>query len=522
MTVYLGTSIGIAIRGSGLEAVCLRGRGRRLRVSGFLRIEDFRTRPVAEVAQQYRRFREENHALSTSALVALPRGAGLVRTLELPPEVAPDLGQTVAYQVDQLHPFEEGSVYFDYALLPEPPARNTGNGTGTVEEGRGRRLRVAVALVEKHTLDQLYQWFCQAGVAVAGFTLSTAVLYQALRGACLDPGRNKPGLRRPLVLMDHCGQVLELLGVAPDGAFYSKEVAATASLQREVEFCVAELRLDPQDSPQMLESGEVIAREPEVREQQVREQAAVRDSAPSNGSSAEDIPVITPEAGPAEFRLREHLLAYAAALPDLELRLPLIAPAPGLRWNLLPAEKRVYRSHWRSHWAHTSAYVLAGLVLLLGTAWVATTWVQDRFYASWLNSEISKLRPQVEQVEQLNSRHQALLLKWELLQGQRQDVLHKLEAWKELTRLIPATAWLRSLQFRDDQVTASGLAESASGILQAINQSPYFQQPEFVTAISKDNEGREVFQIRMRLTQIRLRATGASRAGTSAAGKGRQ
>ena len=520
MTFYLGTSIGIAVRGSHLDAVCLRGRGRRLRVSGFLRIEDFRDRPVAEVAQQYRRFREENHALTTSALVALPRGAGLVRTLELPSEVASELGQTVGYQVDQLHPFEEGSVYFDYALLPEPPARNTGNGAGAGEEGQRGRLRVAVAIVEKSTLEPLYQWFLQAGVDVAGFTLSTAVLYQALLGASSHQGRNKPGLPRPLLLMDHCGQVLELLGVAPDGSFYSKEVAASTSLQREVEFCVAELRLDPQASPPLLETGEGIAQKSEVREQQAREQAAGGDSAPVDRSSTEGIPVVIPEAGPAEFRLRKHLVAYAAALPGLELRLPGLAPPRGLRWNLLPAEKRVYRSHWRSHWAHTSAYALAVLVLLLGTVWVATTWVQDRLYASWLNSEISKLQPQVEHVEQLNSRHQALSLKWELLQGQRQDIAHKLEAWKELTRLVPATAWLKSLQFEDDQVTASGLAQSASGILRAINQSPHFQQPEFVTAISKDSEGREVFQIRTRLSQTRLRAPGASPTGTSAAGKG--
>ena len=111
-------------------------------------------------------------------------------------------------------------------------------------------------------------------------------------------------------------------------------------------------------------------------------------------------------------------------------------------------------------------------------------------------------------------------MKWELVQGQRQDIAHKLEAWKELTRLVPATAWLKSLQFEDDRVTASGLAQSASGILQAIDQSPYFQQPEFVTAISKDNEGREVFQIRMRPSPPRLRAPRAARVGTSAAGKG--
>ncbi len=501
MTFYLGTSIGIAVRGSHLDAVCLRGRGRRLRVSGFLRIEDFRARPVAEVAQQYRRFREENRALTTSALVALPRGAGLVRTLELPAEVASELGQTVGYQVDQLHPFEEGSVYFDYALLPEPPARNTGNGAGAGEEGQRGRLRVAVAIVQKNTLEPLYQWFLQAGVDVAGFTLSTAVLYQALRGASFHRGRNKPGLPRPLLLMDHCGQVLELLGVAPDGSFYSKEVAATTSFEREVEFCVAELRLDPQDSPPLLETGEVIAQKSEVREQ-----PAAEDSAPANRSSAEDIPVVIPEAGPAEFHLRKHLVAYAAALPELELRLPGLASPPGLRWNLLPVEKRGYRSHWRSRWTHTSAYALVVLVLLLGAAWLATTWVQDRFYSSWLNSEISKLQPHVEHVEQLNSRHQALLLKWDLLQGQRQDIALRLEAWKELTRLVPDTAWLQTLHFKDNQVTASGQAQSASGILQAINQSPHFQQPEFITAITKNKQGREAFQIRMRLRETQARA----------------
>ena len=116
------------------------------------------------------------------------------------------------------------------------------------------------------------------------------------------------------------------------------------------------------------------------------------------------------------------------------------------------------------------------------------------------------MQPHVEHVEQLNSRHQALLLKWDLLQGQRQDIALRLEAWKELTRLVPDTAWLQTLHFKDNQVTASGQAQSASGILQAINQSPHFQQPEFITAITKNKQGREAFQIRMRLRETQARA----------------
>ncbi len=486
--MYLGTSIGIAIRGNHLEVVCLRGRGRRVTVSGFLRIEDFLTRPVGEVAQQYQRFRKENHALTSSAMVALPRGAGLLRILDLPAEVAPNLAQAVAYQVDSLHPFEEGSVYFDYAVLPEPPAEAGGNGTGAGSNGQRGRLRVAVALVERGTLDRLYQWCCQAGIDVAGFTFSTAALYQALNG---------PGGRRPLVVLSNGGETqgepaLEILGIAADGAFYSKEVASTAPLPREIEFCAAELRVQREENPFVLSIGDGTL--PPIEWGQ-------------NARLGEGFLAVTPEVRPAgresrprqaEFRLREHFVAYAAALTGLERRLPGMAPPPGLRWNLLPVEKRIYRSHW----AYTAAYVLAALVLALGATWAATGWVQDRLYASWLNSEINRLAPRVQYLERLDSRQQSQLLKLGLLQGQKQDITQKLEAWRELTRLLPATAWLQSLQFTENQVLASGQADAASGLLQLINQSAYFQQPEFLGAIAKNAEGKEVFQVRMRLREV--------------------
>lgn len=491
--MYLGTSIGIAVRENHLDVVCLRGRWRNLTVTGFLRIEDYLTRPVAEIAQQYQRFRKENHALATSALVVLPRGAGLVRTLELPAEVGPELAGAVAYQVDSLHPFEEGSVYFDYAVLPQPPAQNSGNGAGIPADGQGGRLRVAVVLVEKNTLDGLYDWLCRAGMDVAGFTLSTAALYQVLNGAAREPGG-----RRPLVLLDRRGQSLEILGVAADGAFYSKEVAADAPLRREVDFCSAELRLKPEETPLLLWTGDADG-------------AQLPEAVSGNARLEEGLLAVLPEVQTAEFRLREHLVAYAAALPGVERRLPGMLQPAGLRWNLLPPEKRIYRSHW----AHVAACALAAFALALGAAWGATGWVQDRLYASWLNSETNKLAPRVQYLERLDSRQRAVLSKLELLERQRQDIPRKLEAWRELTRLIPPTAWLQSLQFSDNQVTAMGQAESASAILQSISQSVHFQQPEFSTAIAKNPEGREVFQIRMRLREMVV-APPADSAGSAA------
>ncbi len=482
--MYLGANIGIAIRGKDLEVVCLRGRWRSLVVTGFLRLEDYQARPVAEVAAQYQRFRREHHALATSATVALPRGAGLIRTLELPAEVAPNLAQAVAYQVDSLHPFEEGAVYFDYSLLPRSSAPAAGG------PGAAGRLRVAVVLVEKKALDPLYDWLCRAGIDVAAFTLSTAGLYQALAGASGPAAANGQAGRRPVVLLDQRDETTEILGIAPDGAFCSREAPAGAPLDREVQFCAAELRLKPEEAPRLIFTGSGAAipiegGEVTRLEQDVVALPEVRPATRSAGS------------GP-DFRLREHFPGYAAALAGLERRLPGSAPAAGLRWNLLPAGKRIYRSQW----AHAAAYVLAALLVALGAAWLLTAAVQDRLYASWLDGRARALRPRVEQLDKLDSRQKALLARLEVLNGQQQDIARKLEAWQELTRLLPPPGWLQMLHFTENQVVAQGVAESASALLQAVNQSPHFTQAEFVGAISKNNEGREVFHVRMRLREM--------------------
>jgi len=86
-----------------------------------------------------------------------------------------------------------------------------------------------------------------------------------------------------------------------------------------------------------------------------------------------------------------------------------------------------------------------------------------------------------------------------LLRDEGADINHKLDAWLEVTRLAPPTAWLNSLQISGSDVTLVGTADSATPFLQALSQSPYFERAEFVSAIGKSADGRETFQIRMRL-----------------------
>jgi hypothetical protein len=80
-------------------------------------------------------------------------------------------------------------------------------------------------------------------------------------------------------------------------------------------------------------------------------------------------------------------------------------------------------------------------------------------------------------------------------------------ALQELTRLLPNSVWLNSVQISDVQVYFMGQAEAAAGLLQTLSQSAYFDQPQFQSAVSKNTEGKEVFQIRMRLRDVPLLTT---------------
>ena len=73
------------------------------------------------------------------------------------------------------------------------------------------------------------------------------------------------------------------------------------------------------------------------------------------------------------------------------------------------------------------------------------------------------------------------------------------EILRELTGLLPDTAYLSELTFRDRTVEITGVAPSASQLLPAIEASPLFSGVEFSAPIVAQGAGLERFRIRMRL-----------------------
>ncbi|MBI4464409.1 MAG: hypothetical protein HY647_06865, partial [Acidobacteria bacterium] len=134
----LQTGIGMDARGRDLHAVCVKRMGNRIRVLDRLEIPRYRELPPAECGKTYREFLRRNGLKVPWTVVALPRSAFLLRRLNLPGVVQKELRRAIEYQVEGLHPFESGSVCWDFAVWREragsPPGRWE---TGEAQESAG-------------------------------------------------------------------------------------------------------------------------------------------------------------------------------------------------------------------------------------------------------------------------------------------------------------------------------------------------------------------------------------------------
>ena len=70
-----------------------------------------------------------------------------------------------------------------------------------------------------------------------------------------------------------------------------------------------------------------------------------------------------------------------------------------------------------------------------------------------------------------------------------------LDILKDLSNIIPKSAWISSFTFSEKGVELEGYADSASELIPLLEASPHFTDAVFRSAITKSREGKERFKI---------------------------
>lgn len=141
--------------------------------------------------------------------------------------------------------------------------------------------------------------------------------------------------------------------------------------------------------------------------------------------------------------------------------------------------------------AFLAAVLLIGLVL-----WAGSYAIKDEIHLQQLESEMSRIQPLVkalEAKEQELKRLKAQFAKLSELGANRGEVIRILD---ELSRTIPAEAYLSNLRYRDNTVELRGSAVNSSNLIPLLEASGLFEKVGFnAPSTRRGGDNRESFSL---------------------------
>ncbi|PTN35139.1 PilN domain-containing protein [Desulfonatronum sp. SC1] len=137
---------------------------------------------------------------------------------------------------------------------------------------------------------------------------------------------------------------------------------------------------------------------------------------------------------------------------------------------------------------------LAVLFLLALTAYPFGGLFGKKAHLHKLEAEISRMKPQADIIAEKRSEIQDVsdfmkdVSKNAKLRPRVMELLH------EMTQVLPGNAWLESFVFSQGRVRIQGRADSATSIIEAMENSPLFREVRFESPVTKSHN-KDVFQI---------------------------
>ncbi len=210
----------------------------------------------------------------------------------------------------------------------------------------------------------------------------------------------------------------------------------------------------------------------------------------------------------AEVIERNELIQFVSANREIETEG--ITPSVGAclaglglgdyRINLLPHR----REHQIRKRLPLTTQALIGIIIILLIATASAGYFKNKKFLREIESEIAANAPEVERIEKLS----AIVKEYERQQKELKGILENeitLDMLAELTRIMPTQAWVTNLTYKGwspgdkkrekSEIIITGLADSSSALIPILEDSPYFEQVEFVGPIKKTRE-KEGFKIR--------------------------
>ena len=138
-----------------------------------------------------------------------------------------------------------------------------------------------------------------------------------------------------------------------------------------------------------------------------------------------------------------------------------------------------------------------GLLLVLGMiAWGSSYAIKDEIRLRQIQREIHKLAPSVDAAQREQEELNRLTKEISFIgafKERRGEILYILD---ELSRVVPNSAYLSNLRYRDGSLELQGTAENASNLVPLLERSPVFENVGFNAPSNRGRDNRETFSLK--------------------------
>ncbi|HMK44121.1 MAG TPA: PilN domain-containing protein, partial [Dissulfurispiraceae bacterium] len=410
-----------------------------------------------EVASSLALALKDLNADGTDIVLSLPKPWVVVRTATLPAAAADTLQQVVSFELDRFTPFSSGEAAYDF-----------------IQSSSSDREAIDITIVaaKVDAVNEYLAAIAERGLTIIGVTFDISALAsltrfisekedfvcagvepEAVIGGIVSGGVLQAGFSQPLL---------------PDAS------CAEGSLKDFIAGCL-------------------------------------------NGRSEEmtkGSPVYVTGTGPgaAPANMQQSQGAYFQRLMDAKSRIRGFSPAQGAEFVAIGgAVERLWRDargfDLLSKGIRTAkrppllltALLLLALLACLGTYVFMPLTIEEQRLKE-IERQIALRKDEVRSVETLQREIDGLNKEIRLVNGFKQEKPLYINLMKELTAVVPKSAWLTRVRIAGTQINVEGYAPAASELLQVLEASPYFQKAEFASPTFRDARlNMDRFQIKMEM-----------------------
>jgi general secretion pathway protein L len=161
--------------------------------------------------------------------------------------------------------------------------------------------------------------------------------------------------------------------------------------------------------------------------------------------------------------------------------------------NVIPA--RLRRRSARA--MAIATYVLAACSIVVGLGLVLRGPYQQHAFAAEIQSEITRLEPEVKDLVRRAAELDTLTKHYEALAQHLKERDSNIEALKALATVLPQDTFVLNYRYQSQIVTILGVSSSALDVQSALEKSSAFKDVQFAAPITREASGKDRFALKM-------------------------